>query len=165
MSTTLTSVSITSVEELLAEPRVQTAFEFFQKNAVSITKEQIALTCIPAPPFGEQERSEYFSTKFQQLGLSEVSIDREGNCLGLRRGHSQDSLLVVSAHLDTVFPAGTDVSVREHQGKLFAPGIADDGCGLVALIALAEALNAGAIETERSILFVGTVGEEGQGNL
>jgi tripeptide aminopeptidase len=144
---------------------VQVAFQFFEANADSITNEHIAISSIPAPPFEEQERAEYLCRKFQQLGLESADIDKEGNCIALRKGRSLDPLLVVSAHLDTVFPAGTDVTVRQTQGRLFAPGIADDGCGLAALVALAQSLEAASIETNGSILFVGTVGEEGEGDL
>jgi tripeptide aminopeptidase len=104
--------------------------------------------------------------KFEACGLEGASIDAEGNCVALRRGRSERPLLVLSAHLDTVFPAGTDCTVRrELRGCMRAPGVADDGCGLAALVALARALEEFEIETEGSILFVGTVGEEGEGDL
>jgi acetylornithine deacetylase/succinyl-diaminopimelate desuccinylase-like protein len=153
------------VAELMASPRVQAAFQFLEDNADSITNEQIAISSIPAPPFGEGKRAEYFCSKFRELGLEDPDLDSEGNCIALRRGRSLDPLVVVSAHLDTVFPAGTDVTVRRREGRLFAPGIADDGCGLVALLALARSLQASEIKTEGSILLVATVGEEGEGNL
>ncbi len=154
-----------TVQGLLASARVRRALQFFESRAAEITEEQIAICTVPAPPFGEQRRAAYLCEKFREYGLSEAGLDEEGNCVALRAGHSRSPLLVVSAHLDTVFPAGTDFSVRREQGKLLAPGIADDGCGLVALIALLRALEDYAIETEGSILFVGTVGEEGEGNL
>jgi tripeptide aminopeptidase len=153
------------LRELLVSRQVSEAFQFFDARAAEITEEQIAICSIPAPPFGEEERARYLCEKFRQHGLSEASVDEEGNCTGLRRGRSISPLLVVSAHLDTVFPAGTDCTVRREQGKLLAPGIADDGCGLVALITILRALEASAVETEGSLLFVGTVGEEGEGNL
>ncbi len=153
------------VRDLISDERVRRAFEFFEKRAGEITAEQIRICEIPAPPFGERERAEYLRRKFVEYGLSDASIDAEGNCVALRRGRNLNPLVVVSAHLDTVFPAGTDCTVQREQGKLFAPGIADDGCGLVALVALLKALEEGAIETEGSLLFVGTVGEEGEGNL
>ncbi|HSE17831.1 MAG TPA: M20/M25/M40 family metallo-hydrolase [Pyrinomonadaceae bacterium] len=154
-----------SVAQLTSSPQVAAALRFFETQADAITEEQIRICSIPASPFGEQERAEYLSRKFKELGLSEVEIDEEGNCLGLLRGASRSPLMVVSAHLDTVFPAGTNFNVVRRDGKLFAPGIADDGCGLAALIALAQALQSERIEIEGSILFVGTVGEEGEGNL
>ena len=154
-----------SVAELMSSPEVVRALRFFETNADAITEEQIRICSIPAPPFGEQERAEYLSRKFSELGLSEVGIDEEGNCLGLLAGASRSPLIVVSAHLDTVFSKDTDFTVRKRQDKLFAPGIADDGCGLAALIALAQAIQTERIALEGSLLFVGTVGEEGEGNL
>ncbi len=141
------------------------ALTFFEKNADAITDEQIRICSIPASPFGERARAEYLAEKFASLGLSEVEIDEEGNCFGLIKGTSRSPLLVVSAHLDTVFAPDTDFSVVRSGRRLLAPGIADDGCGLVALVALARAFQTEKIRTEGSILFVGTVGEEGEGNL
>jgi acetylornithine deacetylase/succinyl-diaminopimelate desuccinylase-like protein len=138
---------------------------FFETNAAQITEEQIRICSIPATPFAEQQRAEYLAERFRQLGLSDVSIDEEGNCLGLFKGRSSSPLIIVSAHLDTVFPQGTDFTVRREGNLLLAPGIADDGCGLVALIAIVQALRAAQIKLNGSILFVGTVGEEGEGNL
>lgn len=138
---------------------------FFETNAGTITDEHIRICSIPATPFAEQARAEYFAERFQELGLSQVSIDEEGNAIGLHKGTSSSPLIVVSAHLDTVFPPGTDFTVRQEAGRLLAPGIADDGCGLIALLAILQALRATQIQTEGSILFVGTVGEEGEGNL
>jgi len=154
-----------SVAQLMSSPAVGRALRFFETNADAITEEQIRICEIPASPFGEQERAEYLSQKFRELGLTEVEIDEEGNCLGLIRGASRSPLLVVSAHLDTVFSKDADFTVVRREGRLFAPGIADDGCGLAALIALAHVIQKERIEFEGSLLFVGTVGEEGEGNL
>ncbi len=150
---------------LIDSPEVQRAFKFIDSHLEKITEEQIRICSIPAPPFGEKERAEFLRERFLESGLPDAKLDEEGNCLALRSGHSAAPLLVVSAHLDTVFPAGTDVTVRRDGGKLLAPGISDDGCGLAALIAIADALKAARIETAGSLLFVGTVGEEGEGNL
>lgn len=149
----------------MATPHVARALRFFETQADAITEEQVRICSIPASPFGEQERAEYLSRKFFELGLSEVEIDEEGNCLGLLQGASRSPLMVVSAHLDTVFSADTNFNVVRRDGRLYAPGIADDGCGLAALIALAQAIQSERIPIEGSILFVGTVGEEGEGNL
>ena len=159
-----TSPSLT-IRHLMSSIEVAGAFRFFEKNADAITDEQIRICSIPASPFGEKERAEYLSEKFLSLGLTEVEIDEEGNCLGLIKGASRSPLIVVSAHLDTVFASGTDFTVVRRENRLLAPGIADDGCGLAALIALAQAIQSQRIRTEGSILFVGTVGEEGEGNL
>ena len=144
---------------------VARALRFFETNADKITEEQIRICSVPASPFGEQERAEYLRQKFSALGLSEVEIDEEGNCTGLLRGDALKPLLVVSAHLDTVFSKDADFTVVKRENKLFAPGIADDGCGLAALIAIAQVIQTERIQLEGSLLFVGTVGEEGEGNL
>lgn len=149
----------------MSSPHVTRALRFFETNADAITEEHVRICSIPASPFGEQQRAQYLSHKFREIGLTEVEIDDEGNCLGLLKGSSQKPLLVVSAHLDTVFSTDTDFTVTTRAGKLFAPGIADDGCGLAALIALVQAMQAEQIPIEGSVLFVGTVGEEGEGNL
>jgi acetylornithine deacetylase/succinyl-diaminopimelate desuccinylase-like protein len=154
-----------TIAQLLALPAVRGGFAFFEGHAEEITEEHIRICSIPAPPFGEAERACYLGERFRADGLSEVSIDEEGNCLALRRGRSLTPLVAVTAHLDTVFPGTTDFTVRRVGDRLLAPGVSDDGCGLAAIIALNQALQLNRIETEGSILFVGTVGEEGEGNL
>jgi acetylornithine deacetylase/succinyl-diaminopimelate desuccinylase-like protein len=153
------------LKEVLDSARARAALAFFESRAAEITEEHVRICSIPSPPFGEGPRAAYLCQKFRALGLTEAQVDAEGNCVALRRGRSLSPLLVVSAHLDTVFPPGTDFTVRREQSRLLAPGIADDGCGLAALVALLGALEENRIETEGSLLFVGTVGEEGEGNL
>lgn len=149
----------------MSSREVGAAFRFFETNADAITAEHIRICSIPASPFGEHERAEYLSKKFASLGLTEVEVDEEGNCVGLLEGASRSPLMVVSAHLDTVFSKEADFTVIKREERLFAPGIADDGCGLAALLALAKVMQIERIRTDGSILFVGTVGEEGEGNL
>ena len=153
------------IRNLIDSPAVKRAFEFIDSHLDEITEEQIRVCSIAAPPFGEHQRAEYLRQRFLESGLTDAKIDDEGNCLALRKGQAPAPLLVVSAHLDTVFPAGTDTTVRREGNRLLAPGISDDGCGLAAQIAIADALRAANIETNGSLLFVGTVGEEGEGNL
>jgi tripeptide aminopeptidase len=154
------------LRDLLADERVRRAFSFFETRAGEIDAEHARVCEVPAPPFGEAERAEYLRVKFGECGLGDAGIDAEGNCVALRRGASLRPLLVVSAHLDTVFPEGTDFTVRrDAAGRMHGPGVADDGCGLAALVALARVLDELRIETEGSLLFVGTVGEEGEGDL
>lgn len=153
------------IEELLAAPQVQTAFRTFDSDSTEITAEQIRIASIPAPPFGEAERAKYLCNRFRELGLANTYIDKEGNALALQAGQLESPLLVISAHLDTVFPLETDFSVRRSANKLLGPGISDDACGLVALLALVRAFQQSRIQTVGSILFVATVGEEGEGNL
>jgi len=154
-----------TIEHLLSSPEVTRALSSFETNADAITQEHIRICSVPASPFNEHERSEYLRQKFLELRLTEVEIDEEGNCLGLIEGASRSPFIVVSAHLDTVFSKDTNFTVVRRDDRLFAPGIVDDGSGLAALIALAQAVRNERIVTEGSILFVGTVGEEGEGNL
>ncbi|HUE79984.1 MAG TPA: M20/M25/M40 family metallo-hydrolase [Sphingomicrobium sp.] len=126
--------------------------------------DSITLTEIPAPPFKEEARAKAYAEMLRQRGL-DVEIDEEGNVLALRAGSAAGPLVIVSAHLDTVFPEGTDVKVRREGEKLHAPGIGDDSAGLSAILSLVDAMNAAQIRTRSGILFVGTVGEEGLGNL
>lgn len=131
-----------------------------------IVAELIALTEIPAPPFKESVRAAAYAEKFRALGLSDVTIDAEGNVTGRRPGTNPTApLLAVAAHLDTVFPEGTPIKVRRDGTRLAAPGIGDDTIGLAAVLAWIRALDAGKVVTKRDILFVGNVGEEGPGDL
>lgn len=124
------------------------------------------ITETPAPPMREAARARLFAELLRGQGLETVSIDKVGNVLALRRGSGPGRrILVVSAHLDTVFPEGTPIKVRREGDRLFAPGIGDDSLGLASLLAWARVLNAANIRTRDDILFVGTVGEEGAGNL
>lgn len=166
MSSSVAKLTPTEIiRELLSATEVIEAFRFFETEAESITREHIAICSVPASPFDEKERGEYLRNKFIQIGLTDVSIDGIGNVLGLFKGNSERPLLVVSAHLDTVFAKGTDFTVRHQDQRLLSPGISDDGCGLAALLAISRALMISRMQTAGSILFVGTVGEEGEGNL
>ncbi len=124
----------------------------------------VTLTEIPAPPFGETEKGKAFLAMLAKEGLTELETDAAGNVMGLRKG-TGGGLLVVAAHLDTVFPASTDVKVRRDGDKLYAPGIGDDTVGLGSILAILRAINAAGIQTTSDILFVGDVGEEGPGDL
>lgn len=127
--------------------------------------EQISICEIPAPPFKEQTRAEELRRRFAALGLRDPRIDGEGNVIAERPGAGGGPTVVVSGHLDTVFPEGTDVSVKREGTRLSAPGIADDCRGLAVLLAMARALDVAKVRTRGTLIFVGTVGEEGAGNL
>ena len=154
-----------NLEGLTLDARIKAAFEFIDGSSARFTAEQIRICEIPAPPFKEQERARYFASRFVELGLQDVHTDSEGNVIGFYKGRLEQPLLVLSAHLDTVFPEGTDVRVRKIGNRLCAPGIADDVSGLAALIGLIQSLNAAELKTRGTIAFVATVGEEGEGNL
>ena len=127
--------------------------------------EQIRLCEIPAPPFKEAARAEAYAEAMRAAGLRNVRIDKEGNVLGERPGRAARPHLLFSAHLDTVFPEGTDVKVTRQGSMLRGPGIGDDCRGLAVVLAVVRALNRGNVETPGTITFVGTVGEEGLGDL
>lgn len=165
LTSMLHSLPHSSPASLLSNEQVRRAFAFFQASAEPFTTELIRLCEIPAPPFQEQARGEYVAARFAALGLSEVYTDDIGNVIGLYRGATASPLLVVSAHLDTVFPAATDVTVRRVGTRLCAPGIGDNCSGLAAMLAMVEALQVGQFKLRGSIAFVATVGEEGEGNL
>jgi acetylornithine deacetylase/succinyl-diaminopimelate desuccinylase-like protein len=150
---------------LLQAPAIQRAFAFFHQIGPRLDRELIRICEIPAPPFKEAARVEYMRARFHELGLERIRVDDEGNVVGERPGLAAEPRIAVSAHLDTVFPEGTEVHVRREGNRLLAPGISDNTCGIVSLIALAEALAAANIQTNGTIYFVATVGEEGEGDL
>ena len=158
-------------EAIVAHPAVAGALQRLKIDEPATLEEQKRVVEIPSPPFGEGKRAQYYLDRMRDLGLADACIDAEGNVVGLRKGvgprqgADRKPKLVVSAHLDTVFAAGTDVAVKEKDGVLYAPGIGDDGRGLAVLLALLRALNAATLATVGDILFVGTVGEEGLGDL
>lgn len=128
--------------------------------------ELIRITETPAPPLKEAARGKLLAELFRTYGIKDVAIDEVGNVIALRPGTDPKAkLFVISAHLDTVFPEGTPIKVRREGDRLFAPGIGDDSVGLAALLAWARALQAGEVTTRTGILFVATVGEEGEGDL
>ena len=145
------------------DARVAHVLEFLRADASATTDEQIRITEIPAPPFHEGARAAYMKKLLSAAGLR-VEIDGTGNVIGEYAGTSQD-IVMLAAHMDTVFPAGTNVSVRREGGRLLAPGISDNGTGLAALVVIARALREAKIKTNNTILFVADVGEEGEGNL
>jgi tripeptide aminopeptidase len=155
------------VRDIIAGPSFTQAVAFIESDQDRFVRELIALTEIPAPPFKEQRRAAAFLDMLRQHGLTDPEMDAEGNVMGLRRGGGSGTpgILVVSAHLDTVFPEGTDVKVRRQGTRLSAPGVGDDTRGLALILALIRALDAGKFRTEYDVLFVGNVGEEGEGDL
>ncbi|OFV85177.1 MAG: hypothetical protein A3D93_04375 [Acidobacteria bacterium RIFCSPHIGHO2_12_FULL_67_30] len=153
------------VETLEKLPAVQRAAEFFVREADWILQQQIRLTSIPAPPFHEEERGRYLEEQFRALGLENVRRDAIGNVLGERPGSDPEHVVLISAHIDTVFPAGTEIAVRHEGENWVGPGIADNGAGVAALLALAGALRDTRLRTGATLLFAANVGEEGEGNL
>jgi len=156
--------SADAVHRVMASGKYKDAIAFLDKDHDRIVDETIRLTEIPAPPFKEAAKARAYSELMRRYGLADVHIDEEGNVIGLRKGGG-GRLIAVSAHLDTVFPEGTNVKVKREGTKLLAPGVSDDTHGLAAMLALIRALDAAKIQTGSDILFVASVGEEGLGDL
>jgi tripeptide aminopeptidase len=155
-----------SLQALLANPKIVKTLDDIKADDTRAFEEQKRITEIPAPPFKEKVRAEYYLKRMQELGFKDASIDDEGNVIALRKGTGGGRpKLVVSAHLDTVFPEDVDVTVKEKDGVINAPGIGDDSRGLAALLSLLKAMNENSIATVGDLLIVGTVGEEELGNL
>jgi acetylornithine deacetylase/succinyl-diaminopimelate desuccinylase-like protein len=129
-----------------------------------VLREQIAVSAIPSPTGGEAARGAYLAARFDALGLR-VRVDEVGNVLGTRAGADDDAPVVLCAHLDTVFPGDADVTVRRRGARLDGPGIVDNARGLAGMLALARVIDGTTLRTRRPIVFVGTVGEEGGGDL
>jgi len=153
----------TAAAALQDDARVAHVLDFLRIDTSATTDEQVRITEIPAPPFHEGARAAYMKKLLSAAGLR-VEIDGTGNVIGEYAGTSQD-IVMLAAHMDTVFPAGTNVSVKREGGRLLAPGISDNGTGLAALVVIARALREAKIKTNNTILFVADVGEEGEGNL
>jgi acetylornithine deacetylase/succinyl-diaminopimelate desuccinylase-like protein len=155
----------------LAELRpVHAAFAWLHGNPKTIMDWQRDLVAIPGPPFGEQARSEWLAARFAEAGLSQIKTDTAGNVTAVLPAanlppESSGPVVVVSAHLDTVFPAGTPLNPVLEGDRLQAPGACDNGAGVVGMLALAHALIQSKVELEAPLLFLGNVGEEGEGDL
>ncbi len=159
------AATLSAFDKLTAHPGVTQALTFLKADDDRTLKEQIELTEIPAPPFKEAVRAANYLERFKALGLADARIDAEGNVLGIRKGSGGGPTLVVSAHLDTVFPEGTDVKVKVTDQRYAAPGIGDDARGLAVLLSVVRALDHAKLGTVGDIVFMGTVGEEELGDL
>ncbi len=154
-----------AVVTIMASPAFAAAAATLAREHDRTIADIITLTEIPSPPFHEAVRAAAYLDMLKAHGLADVEMDGIGNVMGVRAGTGNGPLIVVAAHLDTVFPAGTDVKVRREGTKLFAPGVGDDTRGLAVLLAYIRALDAAGIRTRSDLLFVGDVGEEGLGDL
>jgi tripeptide aminopeptidase len=150
---------------LLQEGSVKAALEAARADEARTLAEQVEICEVEAPPFKEAKRGELYARKFRELGLQNVRIDKVGNVLGERPGTARRPHFVLAAHLDTVFPEGTNVKTTQEGTLLKGPGIGDDCRGLAVVLAVVRALKAGNVQTPGTITFVGNVGEEGLGDL
>lgn len=154
------------VERLTKKKEVGQAFDIIRSQKDQTTQDLITLTEVLAPPFMEDERGKVFAKMLEEAGVDSLWTDKVGNVIGLRKGTSGELGYVgVDAHLDVVFPEGTDVTVKKVGDTLKAPGIGDDTRGLAMLISMLKAMNKSGIKTEKDLLIVGSVGEEGLGDL
>jgi len=150
--------------EITKHPQTQTALDWFKPHESLINDVQIKLAEIPAPSYQEEQRAAAVEQLLGAAGLT-THRDKIGNVIAELRGVNEKEVVILSAHLDTVFPAGTDVKVHREGERLNGPGISDNGTGLAALVAIARAMQAAKIKPRRTILFAANVGEEGEGNL
>ena len=154
------------IARLAARLPLHRAFGWLHLHQPQLRAWQLEAIAIPAPPFAEADRAAWFLERFRSLGLSNVHLDQEGNALGELPGSGPDlSVVLVSAHLDTVFPAGTVTTPVEDGERILGPGACDNGAGLAALLGLIAALRAADIVPGATILFAANVGEEGEGDL
>jgi acetylornithine deacetylase/succinyl-diaminopimelate desuccinylase-like protein len=157
-------VCLLAQDGILARPDVKSALDHIRSRHEAHLAKQVEIAEIPAPTFHEAQRARFLEREFRRLGLRDVEIDEQGNVLGWRPGKSEKAL-VVAAHLDISFAPGVVTKVRKEGARWHGPGLADDSRGLAAMLAIVEALDHARIATDRSLLFVANVGEEGLGDL
>jgi len=158
-------IYVKEIEKLVKHKSVKDAFKVIDEIDEQTMEDLITLTEIPAPPFQETKRAKEFKLLLENAGADKVWIDEVGNVIALKKGTDGSKIVVLDAHLDTVFPEDTDVVVQQKGDTLYAPGIGDDTRGLTMVIAVLKAINRANIRTKSDILFIGSVGEEGLGDL
>jgi tripeptide aminopeptidase len=152
------------VARLAASPEVRSAFNWFRLQEPQLSHWQMEMARIPAPPFGESARAAWLAERFREVGLDDVRIDDVGNVFGTHPGFGR-RYVALSAHIDTVFPANTPLNIRQQASRLYGPGVSDNGAGVVAMLAIAALLRAVRIRHALPFVFIGNVGEEGEGDL
>jgi tripeptide aminopeptidase len=162
---TIQKTYIQATQKLLKNKKIKAAFQRIEHLDPITLERHIELTEIEAPPFKEDKRAQVFADYMNTLGMDSVWIDEVGNVLGLLKGTQGKRTVALDAHLDTVFPEGTEVKVRIQNDTLYAPGIGDDTRGLSMLLTILETIKTEQIQPKDNLLFVGSVGEEGLGDL
>ena len=152
------------VARLAAAPEVRAAFERFRAQESKFALWQIEATRVAAPPFGEEARGAWLADRFRDLGLIDVHVDEVGNVFGVRPGCGS-RFVSLSAHIDTVFPAATPLNIRQEGSRLYGPGVSDNGAVIAAMLAVASVLATSRISHASPFVFIGNVGEEGEGDL
>ena len=153
------------VAVLASDRAVHRAFGWMHLHEAQMRRWQMEFLGIAAPPFGEAERAAWFCERFTEMGLADARLDAAGNAIAELQAGDGGPVVMLSAHLDTVFPAGTDCEPREEEAKILGPGACDNGAGLTALLGLAAALKYAEIVPGCTIVFAANVGEEGEGDL
>src|SRR5206468_2573479 len=152
------------IARLAGLPEIRHAFAWLRLQEAQFAAWQLEMARIAAPPFGERARGDWLAERFIDLGLEDVHCDDVGNVFGISPGRGKD-YVAISAHIDTVFPAGTPLNIRQQGARLYGPGVSDNGAGVTALLAVAGVLGATRIRHAQPFLFIGNVGEEGEGDL
>jgi tripeptide aminopeptidase len=152
------------VARLAGSAAVRAAFERFRAQESQFALWQMEATRLAAPPFGEKTRGDWLADRFRELGLIDVHVDDVGNVLGVRPGFGS-RFVALSAHIDTVFPAATPLDIRQQGSRLYGPGVSDNGAGIAAMLAIVSVLGSARITHGLPFLFIGNVGEEGEGDL
>jgi len=152
------------VSRLAAAPEVRSAFNWFRSQEPQLAHWQLEMARIAAPPFGETARGAWLAERFRELGLDDVRIDDVGNVFGIHPGFGR-RYVALSAHIDTVFPAGTPLNVRQQGSRLYGPGVSDNGAGATAMLGIVALLRSVRVRHALPFLFIGNVGEEGEGDL
>jgi tripeptide aminopeptidase len=152
------------VARLAGSPEVRAAFDRFRSQESQFALWQMEATRVAAPPFGEAARSVWLADRFRELGLTGVQVDEVGNVFGVRPGYGS-RFVALSAHIDTVFPSATPLNIRQEGSRLYGPGVADNGAGIAAMLAVASVLGSARISHALPFVFIGNVGEEGEGDL
>ena len=153
-----------AIVRVAALPEFRQACDWFLSAEPRLRQWQVDMARIPAPPFGEAARSAWLAEQFRQLGRDDVHIDEVGNVLAVHPGQS-GPYVALSAHIDTVFPPDSPLDIRQEGNRLLGPGVSDNGAGVTAMLAIADAFQATSIQPAQPLLFIGNVGEEGEGDL
>ena len=140
------------IAALAIRPEIASAAEWFRAGEEQIANWQLGLAAIPAPPFGEADRAQWLASRFVDIGLSRVGLDAIGNVVGVVPGTSPE-VISVSAHIDTVFPAGTPLNVSQEGRKLYGAGISDNAAGVAALLAIASAISVATVFSRSAAIF------------
>ena len=152
------------VARLAASPEVRSAFSWLRTQEPQLAQWQMEMARIAAPPFGESARGAWLAERFREVGLDDVRVDDVGNVFGVHPGIGP-RYIALSAHIDTVFPASTPLNIRQQGSRLYGPGVSDNGAGVTAMLAIASLLLAVRLRHALPFVFIGNVGEEGEGDL